>query len=124
MTFIRFTPAPMANGREFFRNAVVKAVAFLPFAASLLKIPLLNRSMLWILFRLERDELTVTGAGPRFCPYPMWLKWQDGTAQVLGTYEPWVANALRRHVKPGQCCFDIGAHIGYHAILDVTTGRK
>src|ERR1051326_1821494 len=78
LTFTRFASGPMASLRKLLRNAVVEALAFLPFTARLLKIPLLNRCILWILFRLERDDLTVAAAGPRFCRYRMWLNWQDG----------------------------------------------
>ena len=47
----------------------------------------------------------------------MCLGWQGGTGMVLGTYEPEVAAVLRREIAPGNVCVDIGAHIGYNALL-------
>jgi len=31
----------------------------------------------------------------------------------LGTYDPWLVDVLRRIVKPGDTCLDVGAHKGY-----------
>jgi len=47
----------------------------------------------------------------------MWLYWQDATAMVLGVYEPQVAEVLRREIPPGSVCIDVGAHLGYYAVL-------
>jgi FkbM family methyltransferase len=47
----------------------------------------------------------------------MWLTWQADTGYILGAYEPQVADALRGQIAPGDVCIDIGAHIGYYAIL-------
>ena len=33
------------------------------------------------------------------------------------TYEPTVCDFLRAHVKPGDVCLDIGAHVGIYALL-------
>ena len=35
----------------------------------------------------------------------------------LGTYEPWVQDALVRHLTPGMHAWDVGAYIGYHTLL-------
>ncbi len=35
----------------------------------------------------------------------------------LGTYEPWVQEAIRRYLRPGQVAWDVGAFIGYHTLL-------
>lgn len=35
----------------------------------------------------------------------------------LGTYEPWVQEAIRRHLRPGGCAWDVGAFVGYHTLL-------
>jgi FkbM family methyltransferase len=72
---------------------------------------------LWLLFHLESERLTIAPAGPGFCRYRMWLNWQADTDLVLGTYEPTVAAVLRREITPGSLCLDIGAHLGYYAIL-------
>jgi len=47
----------------------------------------------------------------------MRLNWQGHTDFVLGIYEPEVINALRRFLRPGDCCIDVGAHIGYSTLL-------
>jgi FkbM family methyltransferase len=36
---------------------------------------------------------------------------------VLGAYEPEVTEVLRREIRPGNICIDVGAHVGYYAIL-------
>jgi FkbM family methyltransferase len=84
-----------------------------------------SRPLLWFLFHLETDNLTIAPVGPAFCRYRMWLTWQGGTGMVLGTYEPEVAALLRREITPGTLCIDIGAHIGYNALLMARlTGRN
>ncbi len=35
----------------------------------------------------------------------------------LGTYEPWVQEAIVRHLRPGDWAWDVGAYVGYHALL-------
>lgn len=35
----------------------------------------------------------------------------------LGTYEPWVQDALSSVLRPGMTVWDVGAHIGYHSLL-------
>ncbi len=35
----------------------------------------------------------------------------------LGTYEPWVQEAILRHLEPGMHAWDVGAFIGYHTLL-------
>jgi len=35
----------------------------------------------------------------------------------LGTYEPWVSNALERYLHPGDVAWDVGAFIGFHTLL-------
>jgi FkbM family methyltransferase len=47
----------------------------------------------------------------------MRLAWQSSTDMVLGSYELCVSDALRRELKFGDCCIDVGAHTGYHALL-------
>jgi FkbM family methyltransferase len=43
----------------------------------------------------------------------MRLAWQADTGWVLGTYEPHVLRALQQYLKPGDCCMDVGANLGY-----------
>jgi len=35
----------------------------------------------------------------------------------LGTYEPWVQEAIRQYTRPGDWAWDVGAYIGYHSLL-------
>ncbi len=76
-----------------------------------------TRPLLWFLFHLETEPVTIAPVGPDFCRYRMWLNWQDDTGMVLGAYEPEVTEVLRREISPGNICIDIGAHVGYYAIL-------
>jgi len=69
------------------------------------------------MFRLETETKTVAPVGPAFCRYRMWISWQADVHMVLGAYEPQVAEALRREIAPGNVCIDVGAHVGYYAIL-------
>lgn len=42
----------------------------------------------------------------------------------LGTYEPWVQEAMSRHLRPGDWTWDVGAYIGYHALFLWRLGMK
>lgn len=77
----------------------------------------LHRYLLAGLFRLEKDRVVVTGAGPAGQRYRMRLSWQGHTECVLGIYEPNVIRALQRHLRAGDTCFDVGSHVGYLTIL-------
>ncbi|MGO8733693.1 MAG: FkbM family methyltransferase [Terriglobia bacterium] len=103
--------------RRLLRDAVADALASLPLHTKLWALSRLRRPILWTLFRLETAPMTLTSAGPNPCRYRMWVNWQDSTEMVLGVYEPWVVETLRRELRPGDFCIDVGAHIGYHALL-------
>ena len=49
--------------------------------------------------------------------YRMRLEWQSFKAFVFGTYEREVTRTLLEIVQPGWVVFDVGAHIGYLALL-------
>jgi FkbM family methyltransferase len=49
--------------------------------------------------------------------YKMRLEWLSSKAFVFGTYEREVISALQRIVQPDWVVVDIGAHIGYFALL-------
>lgn len=34
-----------------------------------------------------------------------------------GTYQSHITRAMRSHVRPGDVCFDLGAHVGYFALV-------
>ena len=77
----------------------------------------LHRYLLAGLFRLEKDRVVVTGAGPAGQRYRMRLSWQGHTECVLGIYEPNVIHALQEHLRAGDTCLDVGSHVGYLTIL-------
>jgi FkbM family methyltransferase len=55
----------------------------------------------------------------------MKLRWQAHTAYVIGSYEPEFINALRRHVRPGDTCVDVGGNMGYYCmVMARLTGSK
>src|SRR2546426_7239159 len=103
--------------RKLLRDSVVETMVFLPLGVRLWILKNCRRPLLWTLFRLESSRLTVVRAGPRFCRYPLWVVWQASTELALGTYEAVVAEALRQQLRPGDLCLDVGAHMGYHAVL-------
>ena len=42
----------------------------------------------------------------------------------LGTYEPWVQEAIRGCLRPADWAWDVGAYIGYHSILMWSLGAR
>jgi len=46
----------------------------------------------------------------------MWLEWQANMDYVLGVYEPEALDSARRSVRPGSCCVDVGANLGYYTL--------
>jgi FkbM family methyltransferase len=99
------------------RDFTIKALMLLPLSIRLWLLSSGTRPLLWLLFHLETEAVTIAPMGPGFCRYPMWFNWQSATPMVLGAYEPEVAELLRREIKAGALCMDIGAHVGYYAIL-------
>ena len=49
--------------------------------------------------------------------YRMRLEWQSCKAFVFGTFEPEVARLLLQVIQPNWVVLDVGAHIGYFALL-------
>jgi len=99
--------------RQVFLGAMLK----LPAGTRSWALQRFRRPLLWTLFQLESEVISVSSAGPSFCRYPMRMVWQNSTEMALGVYEWKVADRLRGEVRPGDFCIDVGAHIGYHALL-------
>jgi hypothetical protein len=53
----------------------------------------------------------------------MEINFDRNTRLYLGLYEVEVDRHLRRILRPGISAFDVGAHIGYHALLFARRGR-
>ena len=102
---------------QFLRDLVVGAMTKTPPGTKAWAIDRLRRPILWTLFRLENESVTVCSAGPSYCRYRMRLVWQNSTEMVLGSYELSVSDTLQRELRAGDFCIDVGAHIGYHALL-------
>ena len=103
--------------RTALRDFAIHALMLLPLRTRLWLLARCTRLLLWLLFHLEREPVTIAPVGPGWCRYRLWLGWQSSTTMVLGAYEPKVAELLRREIKAGDVCVDIGAHVGYYAIL-------
>jgi FkbM family methyltransferase len=76
----------------------------------------LYRSFSWPLGQRLQAETEVTVAGGS----RMRVRTDDLIGRVLaisGVWEPNVTAAFRRALAPGDVCLDIGAHIGYYALL-------
>jgi FkbM family methyltransferase len=49
--------------------------------------------------------------------YRMLLEWRSSKAYVFGTHEREVVDVLLLTIRPGWTVFDLGAHVGYFALL-------
>jgi FkbM family methyltransferase len=101
---------------ETIRDAIVGAIAAQPFPVKrwLMDHP---RLLLALLFRIERGGMVISPAGPSGHRFRMRLNWQDHTPYIIGTYEPEFLNALRRYVRSGDTCVDVGGNLGYYCLL-------
>jgi len=50
--------------------------------------------------------------GRRLCVSP-----RISMRMILGVDEPWLADIIERELRPGMVAYDIGAHVGYTALL-------
>jgi len=80
-----------------------------------------QRYILWVLFRLEKQEIVDTLVGPPDKRFRMRLRWRLHTGYVVGMYEPAVIRALRKYLRHGDTCVDVGGHIGYLTLLMAST---
>jgi FkbM family methyltransferase len=102
--------------RKFIRNIAVGAIAIQSNSVKrwLIRHP---RILLGVLFRLERDDIVISPAGPRGSRFQMKLSWQGHTTYVLGAYENDFIDVMRRYLHSGDTCVDVGGHLGYYCLL-------
>lgn len=103
--------------RRFFRDLVVACIAFQPEAIKRWEFHRFQRYILWMLFRIENEEIVETPAGPVGQRFRMRLRWRLHTGYVLGLYEPEVVHALGEYLRTGDTCLDVGGHVGYLTVL-------
>jgi FkbM family methyltransferase len=56
-------------------------------------------------------------AGGGLAGLRLWLNLRREKYLWLGTYEPWVQEAMAHYLRPGDWAWDIGAFIGYHMLF-------
>lgn len=62
-------------------------------------------------------EQLVRVAGGGLAGLRLWLNLRREKYLWLGTYEPWVQEAMAHYLRPGDWAWDIGAFIGYHTLF-------
>ncbi len=95
------------------RDGIAESIALLPLKVKLWLYRDCTRLLLGVMFRLEGRRVVVARAGPTPYRHRMRLAWQAHTGWVLGVYESDVVKALKRYLKAGDCCMDVGANLGY-----------
>jgi len=103
--------------RRQLRDSVSNVIAALPdFAAQSLN-RRFRRPILWWLFRTYGKEVALVPVGPRGFRFRMLLDPQAYSDFITGVYELGTVRALRKYVREGDFCLDIGANLGYFSIL-------
>ncbi len=103
--------------RRVARDIAVACLASQPAALKLWEMRHFSRLILGALFRLEKATITTVTAGPSGQRFRMRLRWQAHTSYVLGLYEMDLIGVLQQHLRPGDTCMDLGAHVGYLTML-------
>src|SRR5437879_8722786 len=88
--------------RRRLRDALLQSISVLPLSWKLWLHQNHPRYLLGVLFRLEKEPVTVSPAGPAGARFMMKLSWQGHTAYALGTYEPETVQLLAKFVKEGD----------------------
>jgi len=70
-----------------------------------------------LLNRLPVARFPVLACGGELEGYRMRIDWRTQRAYVYGTWEPEVVAVLKEEVAPGSYALQIGAHIGFYALL-------
>jgi FkbM family methyltransferase len=87
--------------------------------AVLRKLPLIGRSLRWLIRRYREGSVTRIQAGAaRGIRWRRYHRYDPGT--WLGTHEPQVQQALVRLLKGGDVFYDIGANTGFFSILSAS----
>jgi FkbM family methyltransferase len=103
--------------RRVARDVVVACLASQPVTLKLWEMRHFRRLILGTLFRLERAAITTVAAGPAGQRFRMRLRWRAHMSYVLGLYEIDLIRVLEQHLRPGDTCMDLGAHVGYVTML-------
>ncbi len=104
-------------GNKVLRDLVLSTIAAQPMRVKKWLIHRHSRLVLGILFRVESGDIVVSPAGPSGARFLMKMKWQSHTEYALGTYEPDFFQALRKHIRSGDACVDVGGNLGYYSLL-------
>jgi FkbM family methyltransferase len=111
--------------KTLLRDGISESIALLPLGVKLWIYRNCTRRLLGVLFRLESRRTVVVRAGPTGYRHRMHLRWQADTGWVLGVYEPHVVRALRKYLRRGDCCMDVGANLGYFtSVMANLVGKK
>jgi FkbM family methyltransferase len=103
----------------FVLKAIEKIVSLIPYRARLAVYhtpPLLSIGRVILGKIMPSNGLVEITAGP-LKGLRMWVNLKCQKYYWLGTHEPAVQEVLKKIIRPGWICCDIGAHIGYFSLM-------
>jgi FkbM family methyltransferase len=103
--------------RKFARDVAVECFARQALPVKNWELRHFRRLIVGAMFRLEREQVVICRAGPAWLRFPMRLSWQAHMDYALGLYEPDVIRTLRKYLRQGDTCIDVGGHVGYLTII-------